>query len=582
MGLFDAIFGRKKRREEEERQARERLAEFERMKREEKENEERKAMLQNKRREEVISEAKALGNNGKIYYILDFYLDCSHWREQNAILEKTPLALPVKRVDVDAEDDVVRKYKVSCLPKLILVDIDGNEIHRWKGTTQSEDINNYLYDNGYACRKLDVEKKPSRDMSIVERAIIRDPEYPIGISYPFYTHKHARGNCTYLTWVCEDCGYTSQFSYRNDMICIDEIYFCEHCRVSQCLNTFYNAPKEVQCVECKRSDKLRKWNGDVCPRCGGKIVQFNAAEIKRKYLNYNMYFVDKNISIFDIIEAKDTEDAAPKPTNSMNRIIASYIKQTYGFELETATAEDLAKVTEILVRDRTMSQEHGQWDFSSFPNLKKIDCSYNPIKLLNISKNHKLESVRFEGARGRIPHKLDFSGNPHLKEVSAGQDGVVELDFSSNHELEKVSVAISNSLRWINIDNCPNLKSIVLYGAIIPFVDLTHCKNLNYVNIHYWNLYQKKYNEFGPGYPRPIIFVSDDFDENVIDGAARMNKHYTYYLIKVKENSIEEKFLQKVKAMKSSILSIPADIDGKGVARMHYELREIYKALETK
>lgn len=168
MGLFDVIFGRKKRREEEERQARERLAEFERMKREEKENEERKAMLQNKRREEVISEAKALGNNGKIYYILDFYLDCSHWREQNAILEKTPLALPVKRVDIDEENDIVEKYKVRSLPKLILVDIDGNEIHRWKGTTQSEEINNYLYDNGYASRPINKTSEEGANEEVKE------------------------------------------------------------------------------------------------------------------------------------------------------------------------------------------------------------------------------------------------------------------------------------------------------------------------------------------------------------------------------------------------------------------------------
>ena len=216
-----------------------------------------------------------------------------------------------------------------------------------------------------------------------------------------------------------------------------------------------------------------------------------------------------------------------------------------------------------------------------FPNLKKIDCSYNPIKLLNISKNHELECIRFEGARGRIPHKLDFTGNPHLKEVRAGQDGVVELDFSSNQELERVSAVISNSLRWINIDNCPNLKSIVLHGAIIPFVDLTHCKNLNNVNIHYWNLYRDKYDEFGPGYPRPIIFVADDFDENVIDETSRKNKYYAYYLVRVKENSVEERFLQKVKSMKSDILSIPSDINGEGVARIHYDLLKIYKSLKS-
>ena len=159
MGLFDFIFGNKKTRDEQQRQERERMERLEQMLRVEKEKDERKNMLQNKRREEVIREAKAMGNNGKVYYILDFYLDCSHWREQNAILEKTPLALPVKRVDVDAEDDVVRKYKVSSLPKLILVDIDGNEIHRWKGITQSEVINEYLYQKGYATKKVSTSGK---------------------------------------------------------------------------------------------------------------------------------------------------------------------------------------------------------------------------------------------------------------------------------------------------------------------------------------------------------------------------------------------------------------------------------------
>ena len=580
MGLFDAIFGRRKRREEEDRQARER------MEREENKRKARIITLQNNQREEVIREAKAMGNNDKVYYILDFHLDCSHWREQNAILEKKPLVLPVKRIDVDEEDDVVRKYKVNSLPKLILVDVDGNEIHRWKGTTQSEEINEYLYAKGYAvkiesglCQSETEVKTSINDISIVEKAIIRDPEYSIGISYPFYTHKHDRGNGTYLTWVCEDCGYISQFSYRNDAICTNEIYFCEHCRASQCLTPFYKVPQEVKCVECKRNDKLRKWNGDTCPRCGGKVAQFNAAKIKQEYLNYNMYFVDKNISIFDIIQKKSQHQI--KTDRNANSIITSYIKKTYGFDLETATVEDLNKVTEILVSNRTMSQEHGEWDFSIFPNLRKADCSYNPIRLLNICNNDKLEYFRFEGARGRISHKLDFSGNPHLKEVSAGQDGVVELDFSSNYELERLSVVMSNSLRWLNVDNCSNLKSIWLHGAIIPFVDLTHCKNLKSVNIHYGNLYKERFDEFGPGYPRPIIFVTDNFDESVIDEISRNNKCYAYYLVRVKENSIEEKFLQKVRAMKSAIISIPAEVKGDGVARMHYDLLKIYKSLKS-
>lgn len=86
------------------------------------------------------------------YHILDFYLDCSYWRQQNEILKKEPLALPVHRIDVENDDDTVTLYHVNKLPKLILVDKNGKEIRRWEGITQSEEINNFLFENGYAER----------------------------------------------------------------------------------------------------------------------------------------------------------------------------------------------------------------------------------------------------------------------------------------------------------------------------------------------------------------------------------------------------------------------------------------------
>ena len=147
-----------------------------------------------------------------------------------------------------------------------------------------------------------------KDISLISKVIERDPEYPEGLTYPFYTHKHAHGNCTELVWVCEDCGYTSFFEYRNDMICTDGIYYCERCHCSQCLTPFYNGYKAIQCVECKQTDKLRSWDGKICPKCGGKIVQFNAAKLKRQYYNYNYFYADKNVTIFDSIEEKGLPD----------------------------------------------------------------------------------------------------------------------------------------------------------------------------------------------------------------------------------------------------------------------------------
>ena len=41
-----------------------------------------------------------------------------------------------------------------------------------------------------------------KDISLISKVIEKDPEYPEGLTYPFYTHKHAHGNCTDMVWVC--------------------------------------------------------------------------------------------------------------------------------------------------------------------------------------------------------------------------------------------------------------------------------------------------------------------------------------------------------------------------------------------
>lgn len=84
------------------------------------------------------------------YHILNFYLDCSYWHEQEKEIKESPLILPVQIVDVDDEEEVVEKYKVRNLPTLILVDGEGTEIHRWVGVTPTCEINSYIINNGYS------------------------------------------------------------------------------------------------------------------------------------------------------------------------------------------------------------------------------------------------------------------------------------------------------------------------------------------------------------------------------------------------------------------------------------------------
>lgn len=117
-----------------------------------KETERQQKLKEQKEKEEREKKRKEFELNSKKFKILNFYLDCSLCHQQEKEISKCPLALSVEIIDVDENDDIVEKYKVRNLPKLILVDYNGTEIKRWMGVTESNEINNFLYDNGYAIR----------------------------------------------------------------------------------------------------------------------------------------------------------------------------------------------------------------------------------------------------------------------------------------------------------------------------------------------------------------------------------------------------------------------------------------------
>lgn len=257
----------------------------------------------------------------------------------------------------------------------------------------------------------------------------------------------------------------------------------------------------------------------------------------------------------------------------VNQYIKNYIRERYGFDVDTATEKELGMVEEIIVNDVTgLSNRDVEWDFSNFPNLRKIDCMYNFVKKLDVSKNTKLEILLVAGVRGQYGEHPDFSHNVGLKKLTVGQDSENSFDLSKNVNLEELTVQLSSSLRWLDISNSSKLKSIDMQGVNIPFVDLTNCNELEHVNINYFNLYRNKCDEYGSGFPRPFVFVNESFDENVIPQHSRSINYYTYYLVRVKQGTPEEKFLEEIKSMKNYLISLPEDRYGRGVAELHYEL----------
>lgn len=76
--------------------------------------------------------------------ILYFYMNSKMTENQDALLRETPLELPVKRVNLDEDEVLQKKYDIRVWPVFILVDPDGKELHRWQGLTKGEKINEYI------------------------------------------------------------------------------------------------------------------------------------------------------------------------------------------------------------------------------------------------------------------------------------------------------------------------------------------------------------------------------------------------------------------------------------------------------
>lgn len=95
-----------------------------------------------------------------------------------------------------------------------------------------------------------------------------------------------------------------------------------------------------------------------------------------------------------------------------------------------------------------------------FTNLRELDCSYNRIVHIDISKNTLLERLR---CFGNSISSLDISNNSALVSVNCSNNDLPELDVSCNPNL-KTLICEGNDFSEIDISGCPELRSTFEQG----------------------------------------------------------------------------------------------------------------------
>ena len=103
----------------------------------------------------------------------------------------------------------------------------------------------------------------------------------------------------------------------------------------------------------------------------------------------------------------------------------------------TLSQDELNRVTELYVDHANIKDLTG---IELFPNLDKLDCKYNNLTRLDVSKNTKLTKLYCESNQLT---GLDLSKNTELTELNCQDNQLTSLDLSKNTALTKLYCALN-------------------------------------------------------------------------------------------------------------------------------------------
>ena len=163
-------------------------------------------------------------------------------------------------------------------------------------------------------------------------------------------------------------------------------------------------------------------------------------------------------------------------TNFPDANFRAYVSRLTGVaEGEVIPAEVLASVTEIDVYDSLIRTLTG---IEHFTALEKLDCAYNDITSLDVSKNVALKEL---DCTGNQLTSLDVSKNVALKKLECSSNDLTSLDVSKNVALETLYCA-GNQLDLLDVSKNVALETLYCNNNYLTSLDVS--KNLVLGTLH--------------------------------------------------------------------------------------------------
>lgn len=167
-------------------------------------------------------------------------------------------------------------------------------------------------------------------------------------------------------------------------------------------------------------------------------------------------------------------DLAHFPDENFRDRVAFYCGKDDG---DALSQDELNGVTELIIDHAYIKDLTG---IELFPNLEKLDCKYNNLTRLDVSKNTKLTVLYCESNHLT---SLDLSKNTELTELNCQDNQLTSLDLSKNTALTKLDCAL-NPLTSLDVSNNTALTYLNCNDNQLTSLDLSQNTALTKLGCH--------------------------------------------------------------------------------------------------
>lgn len=167
-------------------------------------------------------------------------------------------------------------------------------------------------------------------------------------------------------------------------------------------------------------------------------------------------------------------DLAHFPDENFRDRVAFYCGKDDG---DALSQDELNGVTELIIDHAYIKDLTG---IELFPNLEKLDCKYNNLTRLDVSKNTKLTVLYCESNHLT---SLDLSKNTALTELNCQDNQLTSLDLSKNTALTKLDCAL-NPLTSLDVSNNTALTYLNCNDNQLTSLDLSKNTALTKLGCH--------------------------------------------------------------------------------------------------